>query len=81
MQRFLLILVIFVIGLSTVSTLTIAHFKLIYAQILFTNYDDIDVGNRNATTHLNSTTINSSQSTSSAGSAPDIGYNYEDNFY
>jgi hypothetical protein len=81
MQPFLLILVIFVIGLSAVSTVTLTHFKLIYAQIAFTNYNDIDVGNRNTTTHLNSTTINSSQSNSSAGSAPDIGYNYEDNFY
>lgn len=81
MQHFLLILVIFVIGLSIESTVTIPYFKLIYAQILFTNYNDINVGNRNATTPLNSTTINFSQSTASAGSAPDIGYNYEDNFY
>jgi hypothetical protein len=81
MQYCLLILVIFVIGLTTVSTLTITHFKLIYAKIPSTNYNYSDVGNRNTTTHLNSTTINSSQSTSSAGSAPDIGFNYEDNFY
>jgi hypothetical protein len=81
MQYFLLILVIFVIGLSIESTVTIPHFKLIYAQILSTNYYDIDVGNRNTTTHLNSTTINSSQSNANAGLAPDIGYNYEDNFY
>jgi hypothetical protein len=81
MQHFLLILVIFVIGLSTVSTLTITHFKLIYAQIPSTNYNGSDVSNRNTNTHLNSTTINSSQSNASAGLAPDIGYNYEDNFY
>jgi hypothetical protein len=81
MQHFLLILVIFVIGLSIESTVTIPPFKLIYAQILFTDYNNVDIGNRNTTTTLNSTTIDSLQSNANAGSAPDIGYNYEDNFY
>ena len=81
MKHFLLILFIFVLGLSPVSTVTIPHLKLIYTQILFTNYNTVDADNQNATTHLNSSTIDSSQSSANAGSGPDIGYNYEDNFY
>jgi hypothetical protein len=81
MTHFLLILFIFFMGLSTVSTDTIPHLKLIYTQIPFTNYNNVNVDNRNVTTHLNSTTIDSSQPSANAGSGPDIGYNYEDNFY